>query len=100
MQTPSLCDPAAAEVERWGITVCDVYIDAFCESRDMVDVQVALHPIDTEAGPTLGRLSSLHRRRKSGSGSGALMEGGRADAEAATAEASSQSSRSLMHKYD
>lgn len=70
----------------------------------MVDVQVALHPFDTEAGSTLGRINSLHRRRKSGSGSGAFLDGSRVDAEAAGsaagAEASSQSSRSLMHKYD
>ena len=63
---------------------------------------MALHPIDTEAGPSLGRLNSMHRRRKSGSGSfGAALDGSRADAEAAAAaEGSSQSSRSLMHKYD
>lgn len=69
-----------------------------------MDVQVALHPIDAEAGPSLGRLNSLHRRRKSASGSGVLMDGSRADAEAAgapaAAEAGSQSSRSLMHKCD
>ena len=68
----------------------------------MVDVQVALHPIDTEAGPSLGRLNSMHRRRKSGSGFGAVVDGSRADAEAAgaaaAAEGSAPSSRSLMHK--
>lgn len=77
--------------------------ECMCGSRAVVHLQVALHPIDTDAGPTLARLNSSHRRRKSLSGSGALMEGGRGDAEAAGvaggAEASPHSSRSLMHKY-
>ena len=67
-------------------------------------VQEAHHPIDTDAVPSLGRLTSLHRRRKSGSGSGALLDMSRTDAEAggaaAAAEASPQSSRSLLHKYE
>ena len=74
----------------------------------MVYMQVALHPIDTDAGPTLARLNSSHRRRKSVSGSGGLMDGGRGDGArgdteaagvAGAAEASPQSSRSLLHKY-
>lgn len=65
----------------------------------VVDLQVALHPIDTDTGPTLARLNSSHRRRKSVSGTGALMDGSKGDAEAAgVADASPQSSRSLMHK--
>ena len=70
----------------------------------MLELQVALHPIDTDGGASLGRLNSLHRRRKSSSGSGAVTDGSRGDAEAAggsaSTEASPQSSRSLMHKYD
>ena len=77
---------------------------SFLFKQGMLGVQVALHPINTEAGPSLGRLNSMHRRRKSGSGSRALMEGSRADVEAAgaavAAEASPQASRSFMHRYD
>lgn len=70
---------------------------------DPILSQVAHHPIDSDAVPSLGRLNSLHRRRKSGSASGALLDMSRVDADAHTAaaatEASPQSSRSLMHKY-
>lgn len=69
------------------------------------DDEEAHHPIDTDAAPTIARLnscSSFHRRRRSGSGSGALLDMSRLDAEGGggpTPETSPQSSRGFVHKY-
>ncbi len=67
-------------------------------------LQEAHHPIDTDAAPTIARLnscSSFHRRRRSGSGSGALLDMSRVDAEGGggpTPETSPQPSRGFVHK--
>ncbi|KAL0039591.1 hypothetical protein WJX77_002835 [Trebouxia sp. C0004] len=69
------------------------------------DDEEAHHPIDTDAALTIARLnscSSFHRRRRSGSGSGALLDMSRVDAEGGggpTPETSPQSSRGFIHKY-
>lgn len=69
------------------------------------DDEEAHHPIATDGTPSVARLNSmnsLHRRRRSGSGSGALLDMSRVDMEgggAPSTETSPQSSRGFLHKY-